>query len=255
MNMGQRLAQKVAFVTGGGRGNGRAIALGLAREGADVALTYVNHRDEAEAVGAAIQALGQRCVVVRADVGHVADIEPTVQRICEELGRIDILVNNAGVLRRTPVMEITEREWDATMDVNLKGVFLVAQAVAKRMVRQGGGAIINVSSVLQSLAAPGLAHYCISKAGVGMLTKALALELAPHNVRVNAVAPGTIITDLNRGDSQRPEWVQAQVARLARGSLGEPDDLVGAVVFLAAEGESRMAVGTTIFLDNGKSIW
>jgi NAD(P)-dependent dehydrogenase (short-subunit alcohol dehydrogenase family) len=250
-----RLAGKTALVTGGGRGNGRAIALALAREGADVAVHYVEHAAAAEEVAAAVQALGRRSLVVRAHVARRPEVEAMVEQVYAAWGRLDVLVNNAGVLKRTPFLEIGDAEWDWMLDVNLRGCFVVGQAVAQRMVAQGGGAIVNISSVGQKLAGRGVAHYCVSKAGVGMLTKAMALELAPHGVRVNAVCPGTVVTDINRADAARPEWVEAQYGRLAVRALGEPEDVAGAVVFLAAEQESRLAVGTSIYLDNGRSIW
>jgi NAD(P)-dependent dehydrogenase (short-subunit alcohol dehydrogenase family) len=240
-----RLAGKTALVTGGGRGNGRAIALALAREGTDVAVHYVEHAAAAEEVAA----------VVRAHVARRPEVQAMVEEVYAAWGRLDVLVNNAGVLKRTPFLEIGDAEWDWTIDVNLRGYFVVGQTVARRMVAQGGGAIVNISSVGQKLAGRNVAHYCVSKAGVGMLTKAMALELAPHGVRVNAVCPGTVVTDINREDAARPEWVEAQYGRLAVRAMGEPEDVAGAVVFLAAEQESRLAVGTSIYLDNGKSIW
>jgi NAD(P)-dependent dehydrogenase (short-subunit alcohol dehydrogenase family) len=250
---GGRLRGKTALVTGGSRGVGRAIALALAREGADVAVGYV--QSGADEVLAAIRELGRRGLAIAADVRRTAEVEAMVECVWAELGRLDILVNNAGVLRRTPFLEIAEDEWDWMLDTNLRACFVVSQVVARRMVAQGGGTIVNVSSVGQALAGRGLAHYCVSKAGVGMLTKAMALELAPYGVRVNAVCPSTVVTDLNRADAARPEWVEGQVARLAVPRLGEPEDVAGAVVFLAAEEESRMAVGTCLFLDHGRSIW
>jgi NAD(P)-dependent dehydrogenase (short-subunit alcohol dehydrogenase family) len=250
-----RLAGKTALVTGGGRGNGRAIALALAREGTDVAVHYVEHAAAAEEVAAAVRALGRRSLVVRAHVARRPEVQAMVEEVYAAWGRLDVLVNNAGVLKRTPFLEIGDAEWDWTIDVNLRGYFVVGQTVARRMVAQGGGAIVNISSVGQKLAGRNVAHYCVSKAGVGMLTKAMALELAPHGVRVNAVCPGTVVTDINREDAARPEWVEAQYGRLAVRAMGEPEDVAGAVVFLAAEQESRLAVGTSIYLDNGKSIW
>jgi 3-oxoacyl-[acyl-carrier protein] reductase len=255
MAAGDRLANKTALVTGGGRGMGRAIALALAREGADVAVNYVARAHAAEAVASAIRALGRRSLAVRAHVGRRPEVEAMVERVWAEWGRLDILVNNAGVLKRTPFLEIDDEEWDWMLDVNLRACFIVSQTVARRMVAQGGGTIVNVSSVAQKLAGRGVAHYCVSKAGVGMLTKVMALELAPHGIRVNAVCPGTVVTDLNRADAARPEWVDSQVARLAVPRLGEPEEVAAAVVFLAAEQESRLAVGTSLYLDNGRSIW
>ena len=252
MPSGARLEGKVALVTGGSRGNGRAIALALAREGADVAVASLQR--PADDVADAIRAMGRRSLAVVADLRRTPEVEAMVERAWAELGHLDILVNNAGVLKRTPFLEISEDEWDWMLDINLRSYFVVSQQVARRMVAQGGGTIINVSSVVQAVVGRGIAHYCVSKAGVGMLTKAMAVELAPYHVRVNAVCPGTIVTDLNRADAARPEWVEAQVSRLAVPRLGEPEDVAGAVVFLAAEQESRMAVGTCIFLDNGRSI-
>jgi NAD(P)-dependent dehydrogenase (short-subunit alcohol dehydrogenase family) len=250
-----RLAGKVALVTGGSRGNGRAIALALAREGATLAVNYVHHSQEADQVAQSIRALGKPCLTIRADVLDSTEVQAMVDHACRELGGIDILVNNAGVLKRTPFLDISAEEWDKVLDINLRAYFVVGQIVARKMVAQGGGAIINISSVGQSLAGRALAHYCVSKAGVGMLTKAMALELAPYGIRVNAVCPGTVITDLNRNDASRPEWVESQLARLAVPRLGNPEDVAGAVVFLAADQESRMAIGTSIYLDSGKSIW
>ena len=253
MSDGGRLAGKTALVTGGGRGIGRAIAVALAREGADVAVGYAERLPTSTV--AEIAALGRRGLAVGADLRDTAQVEAMLDRVWDEFGRLDVLVNNAGVLKRTPFLEIGEDEWDWMLDTNLRATFVVSQRAARRMVAQGGGSIVNISSAAQLIAGRGVAHYAVSKAGVGMLTKAMALELAPLGVRVNAVCPGTVSTDLNRPDADQPEWVAAQHARLAVPRLGAPDDVAGAVVFLAAEQESRMAVGTMIYLDHGKSIW
>ena len=176
-----RLAGKRALVTGGSRSIGRGIALGLAREGADVAVGYRGSRAAAESAIREIKALGRRACAVQGSTESQTDVERIVAEAHDFLDGLDILVNNAGVLKRTPLLEITEEEWDAILDVNLKGYFLVGQAVARRMVEDGTpGAIVNVSSAGQAVAAPNLTHYCVSKAGVEMLTKQLALELAPH---------------------------------------------------------------------------
>ena len=172
------------------------------------------------------------------------------------LGGLDILVNNAGILNRTPFLEIDEEEWDAIQGVNLKGYFLVGQAVARRMVEAGtAGALVNVSSAGQAVAAPNLTHYCVSKAGVEMLTKQMALELAPHGIRVNAIAPGLIETDLNRADIARHEFRERRLARIPLGEIGVPDDVVGAVVYLASNEEARLVTGASLFVDAGQTIW
>lgn len=251
-----RLEGKRALVTGGSRGIGRAIALGLAREGADVAVNYRRSRGDAESAVREIGQMGRRSVAVQGSTDSRADVERFVAEAHDGLGGLDILVNNAGILKRTPFLEIAEEEWDAILDVNLKGCFLVGQAVARRMVAAGTpGAIVNVSSAGQAVAGPNLAHYCVSKAGVAMLTKEMALELAPHNIRVNAVAPGLIETDINRADIAQDAFREGRLARIPLGLIGAPDDVAGAVVFLASNDEARLMTGASVFVDGGQTIW
>jgi glucose 1-dehydrogenase len=243
-------------VTGGSRSIGRAIAIGLAREGADVVVNYRQDRAAAEETAAAIRALGRRAAIVQGDTSARADVERLVRDAIEALGAIDLLVNNAGVLKRTPLLEIAEAEWDWILDTNLKGYFLVGQAVARHMVERGlAGTIINTSSAGQLVAAPNLTHYCVAKAGIEMLTKQLALELAPHGIRVNAICPGLIETDLNRADIREPAFRERRLARIPLREIGVPDDVVGAVVFLAATPESRLVTGASLFIDGGQTIW
>ena len=251
-----RLEGKRALVTGGSRSIGRGIALGLAREGADVAVGCRGSRGDAESAVCEIEALGRRAVAVQGSTDTQADVDRIVAEAHGFLGGLDILVNNAGVLKRTPLLEITEEEWDAILDVNLKGYFLVGQAVARRMIEDGRpGAIVNVSSAGQAVAAPNLTHYCVSKAGVEMLTKQLALELAPHKIRVNAIAPGLIETDMNRADIAREDFRKRRLARIPLGEIGVPDDLVAAVVYLASNDEARLVTGASLFIDAGQTIW
>ena len=249
------LEGKVALVTGGSRSNGRAMALGLADHGADVAVNYVAHPEAAEEARRAIEAKGRRAIAVRADAARRDEVEAMVRRVREELGPIEILVNNAGVLKRTPFLEISEEEWDWLLDINLKGYFLVGQAVARTMVEDGvKGSIINISSAGQQLAAPNLTHYCVAKAGIGMLTRQMALELAPHGIRVNAIAAGLIETDLNRHDLQNPEFREFRLSRIPLKVIGKPEDLVGTTVYLASDA-SALVTGAAIFVDAGQSIW
>ena len=251
-----RLEGKRALVTGGSRGIGRAIALGLAREGADVAVNYRNSRGDAESAVREIEQMGRRAVAVQGSTDSRTDVERFVAEAHAGLGGLGILVNNAGILKRTPFLEISEEEWDAILDVNLKGYFLVGQAVARRMVETGTpGAIVNVSSAGQAVAGPNLAHYCVSKAGVEMLTKEMALELAPHRIRVNAVAPGLIETDINRADIAQDTFREGRLARIPLGLIGAPDDVAGAVVFLASNDEARLMTGASVFVDGGQTIW
>ena len=251
-----RLDGKRALVTGGSRSIGRAIALGLGREGADVAVNYRRSREEADSAIREIEAMGRRAVAVQGSTASRSDVARFVAEARGFLGGLDILVNNAGVLRRTPLLDIGEEEWDAILDVNLKGYFLVGQAVARGMVEAGtAGAIVNVSSAGQAVAAPNLTHYCVSKAGVEMLTKQMALELAPHGIRVNAIAPGLIETDLNRADIARKDFRERRLARIPLGKIGVPEDVVGAVVYLASNDEARLVTGASLFIDAGQTIW
>lgn len=250
-----RLAGRRALVTGGARGIGRAIAVALAREGADVVVNYRGHKDEAEQVVAEIRKLGRRSRAVQGDVAVRAEVERVVAEAVAELASLDLLVSNAGVLRRTPFLQIEESEWDWVLDTNLKGAFLVGQAVARHMVERGiSGAIVNVSSVNQRLAAVNLAHYTVSKAGVGMLTQAMALELAEHGIRVNAVCPGLIETDINRDAIARPEFREARLPRIPLKVIGTPEDITGTVILLASNEEARLMTGATVFVDGGVTI-
>lgn len=251
-----RLAGCRALVTGGSRSIGRGIALGLAQEGADVVVNYRSDRDAAERTAAEIRGLGRRAATVAGNTGVREDVDRLVAEAVAALGGLDLLVNNAGILRRTPFLEIAEAEWDAILDVNLKGYFLTGQAVARHMVERGvAGAIVNVSSAGQAVAAPNLTHYCVAKAGVEMLTKQMALELAPHRIRVNAVCPGLIETDLNRKDLANPEFRERRLARIPLKEIGVPEDVVGAIVFLASGQEARLVTGASVFIDGGQTIW
>lgn len=251
-----RLEGRRALVTGGSRSIGRGIALGLAREGADVVVNFKSSREDAESVVREIEAMGRRAAAVQGSTDSASDVDRFVAETADFLGGVDLLVNNAGILRRTPLLEIAEEEWDAILDVNLKGYFLVGQAVARGMVDAGThGAIVNVSSAGQAVAAPNLTHYCVAKAGVEMLTKQMALELAPHKIRVNAIAPGLIETDLNRADIARDDFREGRLARIPLREIGVPEDLVGAVVFLASNEEARLVTGASLFIDAGQTIW
>jgi NAD(P)-dependent dehydrogenase (short-subunit alcohol dehydrogenase family) len=249
-----KLVGTIALVTGGGRGNGRAIALGLAREGADIAIGYVSDGAAARSVAAEIVALGRRALIVAGDAAEPQTATTLVAATVAAFGRIDVLVNNAGILRRTPFLEIAPEEWDQILDTNLKGAFLIGQAVARRMVSQGdGGKIINISSLNQFNAGLNVAHYAVSKAGIGMLTKAMALELAPYAIRVNAIAPGLIETDMNRQDIARDEFREGRLARIPLKLIGRPDDLVGIATLLASD-DARLITGATFSVDGGAGI-
>jgi NAD(P)-dependent dehydrogenase (short-subunit alcohol dehydrogenase family) len=248
-----RLRGKVALVTGASGSIGAAVAVRYAQEGARVAFGYHRRADQATQTLARIEGAGGEALAVEADVSNKGDVDRMVQAVVDRFGRIDVLVNNAGVLKRTPFLEISEQEWDWLLSINLKGYFLCAQAVARVMVGQKSGVIINMSSAYEDLAGRDLAHYCAAKGGVRMLTRQLALELAPFGIRANSIAPGLIETDLNRADIANPEFRERRLSRIPLKVIGVPEDIAGAAVFLASD-ESRLATGSTVFLDGGHTI-
>lgn len=239
---------KVVLVTGASHGIGRGIARAFAREGAHVAVNYAHDEAAAEAVVAEIASQGGRAIAVKADVTVGAEVRAMVARVESELGPLDVLVNNAGVVRRGGLFAITEEMWDEVLDVNLKGTFLCAQAVAKGMVARGSGVIVNIASMRGVEGAASSMHYAAAKAGVIALTKSLAKELAPH-VRALAVAPGYVDTRIQAGLS--PEQRQAVEAGTPLGRFGTEEDIAGAVLFLASERASYVT-GQTLLVDGGR---
>jgi NAD(P)-dependent dehydrogenase (short-subunit alcohol dehydrogenase family) len=249
--MPMRLGGKVALVTGAQQGIGRAIALALARDGADVGINYLDDRVAAEAVAAEARGLGRRAVVVPADVSRAAEVDAMLTTVTRELGVPDILVNNAGVFPRVPFLDLTERDWDHVLDVNLKGSFLCAQASARVMVAGGRrGAIVSLSSVAIRGVPLGV-HYAASKAGLLGLTRAMALALAPYGIRVNAVAPGLTDTAQPRHRNTDAELFEmARVTIPLGGRMAEPDEIASVVVFLASE-EARFVTGQLVHVNGG----
>lgn len=246
------LSGKVALVTGGSRGIGKAIAVGLAKFGADVAVTSRKLPD-LEEVAAEIKGLGRRSIAVATHVGRVDEIKNLVPKVKDELGRIDILVNNAGTNpTMDPAINIEERAWDSIMNLNLKGLFFLSQAVARLMQEQGGGKIINVASVA-GITPDILPVYSISKAGVIMATKVMAQQWAQHNIRVNAIAPGLVKTRFSEALWSNPDIAQAVMTRTPLQRIAEPDEMVGAVIFLASDASSYVT-GHVLVVDGGTAI-
>lgn len=248
------LTGKVALVTGGSRGIGRGIALALSQQGADVAVNFVSQEEEAQVVAREITQMGRRSLVVRADVSQKTPVEEMVASVVANLGKIDILVNNAGIAVFKPFLEMSEEEWDTMLDINLKGQFLVAQAVVREMVKQGqGGKIINITSIASGglgIGFSNIAHYCASKGGVVALTEALAVELAPQKINVNAIAPGVIDTNMTKMVKENPQMMTGIMVRVPWGRMGKPNDVAAAAVFLASA-EADYLTGTVIYVDGG----
>ena len=244
------LVGKVALVTGAQQGIGRAVAVALAREGADVGVNYLDDRQAAERVAAEIRGAGRRACLVAGDVARASDAEAMVSAVARELGTPAILVNNAGVFPRVEFLAMTEADWDHVLDVNLKGSFLCAQAAARRMVDAGlGGAIVNLASVAMRGTPLGV-HYAASKAGVMGLTRAMALALAPHRIRVNAIAPGLTDTAQPRYGNSEAELVELGRQIPLEGRMARPEEIARVAVFLAAE-DSGWITGQTIHVNGG----
>lgn len=241
------LSGRIAIVTGANTGIGQGLAIALAEAGADVALAG---RTPAEETAEKIRAAGRRAAIVPADLSSIAPVGEIVERTLAELGGLDILVNNAGIIRRADALEFSEEDWDAVIDTNLKSVFFLSQAAARHMVRQGGGKIINIASMLSFQGGIRVPSYTASKSGVAGLTKLLANEWAQKGINVNAIAPGYIATN-NTAALQADEARNRQILeRIPAGRWGEPSDLGGAVVFLASDA-SNYVQGHILAVDGG----
>jgi 2-deoxy-D-gluconate 3-dehydrogenase len=246
-----RVEGKVALVTGAGSGLGRSMALALAETGADVIVTELPSRmDNAKAVAKSIVSLKRRALAVRLDVTSLKSIQRMVEKSLQQFSRIDILVNNAGINVPKNALDVTEDDWDRVLDVNLKGVFFCAQAVGREMVKRKSGKIINIASQNGVVGYHQRAAYCSSKAGVVNLTRVLAIEWAPYRVNVNAVAPTFVLTPLTEKMFANPVFSREIHRRIPLGRLGKPEDVSGAVVFLASPA-SDLVTGHTLLVDGG----
>ena len=245
------IANKVAIITGGGIGIGRAITLEFSRAGADVTISSRN-LGNLEKVAKEVDSLGKRCLAVATDVRIPEQVDNMVRRTVDEFGRIDILVNNAGVSFLCPVEELTPNGWDAVVDINLKGTFLCSKAVGKVMIQQKGGKIINIASMAGVYGAPTMAHYAAAKAGVINFTKSLAAEWGKHNIFVNCIAPGLIETEGVKTQMKlEPEKVKETLERtVAVARYGQPEEIAYTVIFLASEASSFIT-GETVEVEGG----
>ncbi len=247
MSVSFDLQGKYALVTGANTGIGQAIAVALANAGADVAVVG---RSESTETLALIKATGRRGLDIRADLSSIAPIERVTSEALETFGRIDILVNNAGVIRRADLLEFSEADWDTVVDTNLKTLFFLSQSIARNMVAQGSGKIINIASLLAFQGGIRVPSYAASKSGVAGVTKAMANELAKKGVQVNAIAPGYIATN-NTADLQYDETRNRQILeRIPAGRWGRPEDIAGAALFLASSA-SDYVTGHVLAVDGG----
>jgi glucose 1-dehydrogenase len=247
----KKLKGRVAIVTGAGRGIGVAIAQGLALEGAAVIVNFSRSAKEAEDVARFIKEKGGKAVAVRADVKELEAHEVLIRAAIEHFGRLDILVNNAGIEFREPFLSTSLEQWEATLGVNLKSAYFLSQKAAQVMIKAGrGGKIINISSVHDTVPLVNRSAYAVSKGGLAMLTKSLALELAEHKINVNAISPGAILTEMNQEQLSKSEVRARLLARIPSNRLGTTQDCVGAAIYLASC-DSDYVTGATIYVDGG----
>jgi 3-oxoacyl-[acyl-carrier protein] reductase len=238
---------KVALVTGGGRGIGRQIALTFAQEGADIVIWDVNLQD-AEKTCAEIQALGRKTLSAQVDVTDYSQVEGAVNKILDKFTKVDILINNAGITKDNLLLRMSQQDWDAVLGVNLKGTFNCIRAVSRVMIKQRSGKIVNIASIIGIIGNAGQANYSASKAGIIALTKTAAKELASRNINVNAIAPGFIQTDMT---AKLPEDVREKMlAAIPLAKMGSPSDVANACIFLASK-EADYITGQTIVVDGG----
>lgn len=247
--MTDRLKDRVAVVTGAAQGNGRAIAEAFAREGAWVIIADIA-ADLAAETAQSLTSAGLPVFSHSLNVTNAGDIANMLRWTVQQYGKVDILVNNAGVIGKFDFLELAEEEWDRVMNINLKGTFLCAQAFARQMVKQGHGVIINIASVNAESMHPNTIHYCTSKAGVRALTKGMALSLARRGVRVNAIGPGPVYTNLSKDRLDDPQALAATLAHIPMGRVAQSNDLTGAALFLASD-DSAYVTGITLYVDGG----
>jgi 3-oxoacyl-[acyl-carrier protein] reductase len=246
------LKDKVAVITGARRGMGRADAINLAKAGAKVVVSDISQED-CDKVVEEIKKQGGEAIAVKCDVSKKSEADNLVKSAVDKWGRVDILVNNAGICPFKPFLEITEEDWDKVLNINLKGYFLCAQAAAKEMAKQKSGVIVNIASIAmgqQGVGMPGIVHYCASKGGVVGMTEALAVELAPFNIRVNAIAPGVIDTPMVQEAGMDEKAIAGMLMRVPLKRMGKAEDIAKAVLFLASDDSSYMT-GATVVVDGG----
>jgi len=245
------LKNKVAVVTGGNSGIGKAIVLELARQGANITIDYISHPEATDELEKQVASLGDRAIGVDADVSQIAELERLIAASVNAFGRLDIMVNNAGVETRTSVLDTSEEQYEKVLRINLKSAFFGTQLAAKQMIKQGGGGrIINVTSVHEDWPMPGNTAYCLSKGGMRMLTRTAGVELAQHNILVVGVGPGAVATPINLSTMQDPTLLKKLDGAIPLGRMAQPAEIASVVAFLAGSGASYITA-TTVFTDGG----
>jgi NAD(P)-dependent dehydrogenase (short-subunit alcohol dehydrogenase family) len=245
-----RLAGKTAIVTGAAAGNGRAIAVRFAEEGANIVVADVAEAGARE-TARIVEELGRTAIVTSTDVSQKRDVEGMLNQAVDAFGKVDVLVNNAGIETRGSFLELLEDEWDRVLDVNLKGPYLCGQTVARHMVEHDiHGSIVNIASINSEVALKNQAHYVASKGGLRLLTKAMAIDLAPHGIRVNAVGPGVIDTAMSARSLSDPATREQMLANIPLNRVGQPREVANVTLFLASEEASYMT-GSIVFVDGG----
>jgi glucose 1-dehydrogenase len=249
--MSGRLAGKVAIITGSGSGIGQSIAIRFASEGATVVVDYRNHPEQAADTKTKAEAAGGKAITIQADVSILADTQRLVDETYKQLGRCDILVNNAGIEIESPFWEVTEKDYDAVLNVNLKGAFFLAQAFVRPLIKAKlPGRVINISSVHEDMVFPHFSTYCASKGAMRMVMRDLAVELGPYNITINNIAPGAISTPININlMADKPE-LDALLANIPLGRLGTPNEVAGVALFLASD-DGAYCTGSTYIVDGG----
>ncbi len=246
-----RLDDRIVLVTGAGRGIGRGIAECVAREGAHVAVNYAQGKATAEQVAESIRGLGRNAIAVQADVSDRQQVEAMVTTVSEQLGPIDVLVNNAGIESIVPFLELDDAEWERVTATNLKGPWLVGQIVARDMVaREKGGAIVNIGSIQAGMVFPGRTHYAPTKRGIEALTTNMAVELAPHGIRVNCLHPGLFDTDMTKWVMDDPDILPQVLKNIPLGRAAQPSEMGPAVVFMASD-DASYVTGQSLYVDGG----
>ncbi len=246
-----KLRDKYVLVTGASKGIGKAIALGMAREGAHVAVNYNSDKAGADEVVEEIAAMGRQSFAVRADIADVGQIKEMFGVIADKFGRLDVLINNAGITGWTDLFEVTEEKWDTVINTNLRGTFFCSLEAAKMMKEAAGGSIINISTICAELGVKNLVAYASSKGGIHAMTKQMAVELAPFNIRINTFGPGATNVDRNLQDD--PSYKTTWGAMVPLGRTAEPEDMVGPTVFLASD-DSAYMTGQLFFVDGGWTV-